>query len=81
MRFSPALSFATWGNRPDRTIWEIRFGNGSLHVLFDETTRRLVTCYTPPFEREFARKGWRHVRRLTFVDTDYLAMRRRLKAA
>lgn len=73
--------FLRQGHTGERTLWEIRFGNAPLHVLFDETTRRLVTCYTPPFEREFSRKGWRRVRRVMSVEADYVALRRRLKAA
>jgi len=45
----PGTEFLRHGAVPGRTIWRIRSGSHRLHVVYDETTARLVTCLPPPF--------------------------------
>jgi hypothetical protein len=77
----PGTDFLHATELPARTVWRIRSGSYTLHVLYDETTRRLVTCFPPPVV-QLPRKRARRLRaRDAFVDTDYLAKTRRLAAA
>src|SRR5687767_7197987 len=45
----PGTEFLRPGACPGRTIWRIHSGSYTLHVVYDETTARLVTCFPPPF--------------------------------
>lgn len=45
----PGTEFLHATDVPERTVWRIRSGSYTLHVLYDETTARLVTCFPAPF--------------------------------
>jgi hypothetical protein len=77
----PGTEFLHGTDDPQRTVWRIRSGSYTLHVLYDARTARLVTCYPPPVEQLSRKRAHRLRTRTRFVDTDYYAKRRRLAAA
>lgn len=71
--------FLRAGDQPGRTVWRIRAGSHTLHVVYDEGTRRLVTCFPPPPECTIPRKKLLRLRaRATGADRDHVQMQRRL---
>lgn len=77
----PGTEFLHFGERPGRTIWKIRSGSYTLHVVYDETTRRLVTCFPPPFTQLPLKRVRRLRAKHGFMDTIHLARARELAAA
>ena len=45
----PGTKFLRPAGPPGRTLWRIRCGRTTLRVVYDETTRRLVTCLPARF--------------------------------
>lgn len=77
----PGTVFLHQGDEPGRTIWTIRAGSQTLHVVYDETTGRLVTCFPPPPEHVLSRKKLLKLRaRARFVDRDFLQKQKRITA-
>lgn len=61
----PGTEFLGRGDRPERTLWRIRSGSYTLHVVYDENTRRLVTCFPSSFvQMPIKRRRRRRVRRV-----------------
>ena len=77
----PGTEFRHFGERPGRTIWKIRSGSYTLHVVYDEITRRLVTCFPPPFTQLPLKRVRRLRAKHGYMDTIHLARARELAAA
>jgi hypothetical protein len=77
----PGTRFVRPGTCPERTLWEIRSGSYTLHVCYDEITRRLVTCFMPAFAPLFAKRRHRQRARRSPFQADSAAKARHLAAA
>lgn len=66
----PGTEFLNFGDRAGRTVWKIRSGSYTLHVVYDETTRRLVTCFPSPFVQMPIKRRRRRRGRAATADTN-----------
>jgi hypothetical protein len=80
-RVLPGTKFLRFGACAQRTFWSLRSGSYTVRVLYDESTRRLITCVPPRFEQLPMKRARRLRATQAFVDADHLAKTRRLAAA